>query len=163
MPTVEERKSFLVTFGGMPQQKIVSILRSYPRLPCYGVLASSRCVVCLLPYFPTGWQKVPIGFLGIEPRGLGIGGSGRRLAAHLYNGFILGFLLGVYWTLYRTCSGAGWCRRVRAWNGVAQLGLGMRAEHAGSDAGYEAAGDESLAEDPEIVAEAGDDVAFAGG
>jgi hypothetical protein len=39
----------------------------------------------------------------------------------------------------------------------------MRAKHAGGDAGYEAAGDESLAEYAEVIAEARDDVAFAGG
>ena len=60
MPSVEERKGLLVTFRGTPQKQVVSILRCDPRLPCYGVLASSRCVFRFLPYFPSRAQKVPI-------------------------------------------------------------------------------------------------------
>jgi hypothetical protein len=59
MPPVEERKGILVSPRGTPQKQVVSILRSYPRLPCYGVLACSRCVFCLRFYFPCGPQKVP--------------------------------------------------------------------------------------------------------
>jgi hypothetical protein len=61
MAAVEECKGLLVSPRGTPQKQVVSILRSYPRLPCYGVLACSRCVFCLRLSFPAWPQKVPIG------------------------------------------------------------------------------------------------------
>src|SRR5277367_988942 len=127
MPPVEERKGLLVTFRGMLQQKVVSILRSYPRLPCYGGLARSRCVCCFLPYFPQGVQKVPTGCLRIEPTaGLGW----RRGGGLLGHG---------HWT----CAGAGACRRVPAGRRVRPSGFWLGAEHSRGDAGYKTAGDES--------------------
>jgi hypothetical protein len=60
MPPVEEREGLLVTFRGTPQKQVVSIGCCDPRLPCYGVLASSRCVFRFLPYFPAKAQKVPM-------------------------------------------------------------------------------------------------------
>jgi hypothetical protein len=60
MPPVEEREGFLVTFRGTPQKQVVSIGCCDPRLPCYGVLAKSRCVFRFLPYFPAKAQKVPM-------------------------------------------------------------------------------------------------------
>lgn len=59
MPPVEKSKGLLITLGGTPQQKVVSIVSCDPRLPCYGFCACSRCACWLLPYFPTGPKKVP--------------------------------------------------------------------------------------------------------
>lgn len=59
MPPVEKSKGLLITFRGTSQQKVVPIVSCDPRLPCHGVCACSRCVLCLLPYFPSCPQKVP--------------------------------------------------------------------------------------------------------
>jgi hypothetical protein len=59
MPPIEERKRLLIALRGTPQQKDFAILCCDPRLPCYGVIAFSRCGFGFLSYFLPRPQKVP--------------------------------------------------------------------------------------------------------
>lgn len=165
MPPVEKSKGLLITPGGTPQQKVVSVLSCDPVLPCYGFFASSRCVPSLLSYFLRAPKKVP-GRASVRSLvvnkfrfhvDLDVRGTWRvstKSSPEMKPGSI--------GNVYRKLRSLG--RKTDNSEALsASLGRLLRLEHACGNAGYETPRNESLSKNAEVIPEPRNDKALSGG